>query len=760
MVYVSHIEVLCDGSVLLFLDAKRYLIGLPEGAQRSALQSKNRLSKFVLYVLPSVTWDIAGGLPGAMLTSAAAGSLPPKLIGPPGLVKMLLSSKTFLTRGKNCICAAEYPAFGDLDAPQPTYTDGTVVIYPVPLARSGMDTTAYAGKMKALRENPHTEMRYLNSVYTNDLDSPVQQKPKMDAAWNDYSSMEIATNRPELGPGAENDGSVLCSVFRLPDSPGKFDAKRAKELGVPPGPLCGRLVKGETVVLPNGTEVRPEQCCGQTVLGLFFIYVHCPSSEYLDSLVSSVFMQKFFADGEYGKRLTYIVHNTARTVCESAAYREWVAKFGPHVRNILVHRDFRPNYFVNMSAVEFRTKLSFVDPKMFLEPRFFEEDTFSRPEYLSALFPSHPNTTIGSNGQKFQITTTAKASNGKPEKFDPVPSRAEIEATVRENTEVWNAIETYRAMDKGEPVIKKEGGPVVTFFGTGAGFPSKYRNVAGVLMQYAKGKKCCLVDCGESTFGQMCTAFGRSRVLEMISRELEFIAVSHHHADHRLGIFSFIEKRAEMRAQLETVLTVFAPGGIIPWITEHMKAICKPDLLALSKTILAPIDGLETKRPHDEFVSLDIESVPVVHCYDAHGFIFTTTDDWKVAYSGDCRPSAEFGQKGLGADLLIHEATLGNEHGQEAEMKRHSTVNEGKTVANMMGAKVLVLTHFSQRYPKEAPFEDILSRDPVATDAVMVPAFDLLRLDLSDVHRSEPLLRTLSMLVAAEEQEEVDEDLI
>ncbi|CCD22474.1 tRNase Z NDAI_0A03170 [Naumovozyma dairenensis CBS 421] len=75
---------------------------------------------------------------------------------------------------------------------------------------------------------------------------------------------------------------------------------------------------------------------------------------------------------------------------------------------------------------------------------------------------------------------------------------------------------------------------------------------------------------------------------------------------------------------------------------------------------------------------------------------------FKVSYSGDTRPNIEKFSKGVGynSDLLIHEATLDNELIEDAIKKRHCTINEAIEVSNEMNARKLILTHFSQRYPK------------------------------------------------------------
>jgi ribonuclease Z len=58
--------------------------------------------------------------------------------------------------------------------------------------------------------------------------------------------------------------TTLCLGYRLEEHPrpGKFRPDAARALGVPPGPLFGKLQGGETVTLPDGRTIAPEQVLG------------------------------------------------------------------------------------------------------------------------------------------------------------------------------------------------------------------------------------------------------------------------------------------------------------------------------------------------------------------------------------------------------------------------------------------------------------------------------------------------------------------
>jgi ribonuclease Z len=74
------------------------------------------------------------------------------------------------------------------------------------------------------------------------------------------------------------DHRLFCLGFALRehDRPGRFNLERARALGVPEGPLFGRLQRGETVEAPDGQGgsrvVRPEEVLGPPRPGLSVAY--------------------------------------------------------------------------------------------------------------------------------------------------------------------------------------------------------------------------------------------------------------------------------------------------------------------------------------------------------------------------------------------------------------------------------------------------------------------------------------------------------
>jgi ribonuclease Z len=98
------------------------------------------------------------------------------------------------------------------------------------------------------------------------------------AAWKELRGWpkEFAISTHELKPGdaVQKDGYAvhayagdhgianLCYALQEPDRPGFFDKPKALALGIPEGPLFGRLQRGEAVTTRDGRSFTPDQVLG------------------------------------------------------------------------------------------------------------------------------------------------------------------------------------------------------------------------------------------------------------------------------------------------------------------------------------------------------------------------------------------------------------------------------------------------------------------------------------------------------------------
>lgn len=67
------------------------------------------------------------------------------------------------------------------------------------------------------------------------------------------------------------------------DRPGRFDVEKAKELGIPSGPIYGKLKRGEQVTLPNGRVINGADLCGPNQTGRKLVY--CTDTVYCEGAV-------------------------------------------------------------------------------------------------------------------------------------------------------------------------------------------------------------------------------------------------------------------------------------------------------------------------------------------------------------------------------------------------------------------------------------------------------------------------------------------
>ncbi|HXI64810.1 MAG TPA: ribonuclease Z [Gemmatimonadales bacterium] len=305
----------------------------------------------------------------------------------------------------------------------------------------------------------------------------------------------------------------------------------------------------------------------------------------------------------------------------------------------------------------------------------------------------------------------------------------------------------------------------VTFLGTSAARPTVERNVSGVAL--VREGETLLFECGEGTQRQM-MRFG-------VSFALSEIFFTHFHADHFLGVIGLVrtlglQARAEpMRlygpkgakklltqalalgvervpfdvdiVEVKPEQVVEVRGGasrdgyeIWTFATEHgggggggsvgyaLREHQRPGRFDPEKARAAgvPEGPLWGKLQRGETVELpDGRSVP------AAGIVGPNRPGRLVVFTGDTRPCASVVDAAQGADLLIHEATFGEEEKDRAKETGHSTAREAAQIALAAKARQLVLSHVSARYSisaeelvKEA--REVFKETAVAKDGMTV----------------------------------------
>ncbi|HET7146813.1 MAG TPA: ribonuclease Z, partial [Gaiellaceae bacterium] len=220
--------------------------------------------------------------------------------------------------------------------------------------------------------------------------------------------------------------------------------------------------------------------------------------------------------------------------------------------------------------------------------------------------------------------------------------------------------------------------------------------------------------------------------------DLQDIFLTHFHADHFLGLPGMLKTFA-LRGRDEVGLTVYGPRGLRELFTR-----LRPFLGRLPYELTTVELDAGERLERGEYV---LETFAVDHGASALGYALveherpgrfdvaaadalgvppgrergvlqsgepltlpdgrTITPDAvlgparpgrTVVVTGDTAPSPAVVQAAHAADLLIHEATFGNDERERARETQHSTAAEAAEVARLAGVKLLALTHVSTRY--------------------------------------------------------------
>jgi ribonuclease Z len=271
----------------------------------------------------------------------------------------------------------------------------------------------------------------------------------------------------------------------------------------------------------------------------------------------------------------------------------------------------------------------------------------------------------------------------------------------------------------------------VVFLGTAGSAPTAARALPATLVR--RGGERLLFDCGEGTQRQLLRSIGLV--------DLEEVFLTHFHADHFLGLPGMI-KTFGLRGRA-TPLTIYGPPGLKALFKVLHPLIGRPAfdlrLVELEPNEELDRDGyriaafnvrhrvqaygyalIEADRPgrFDEqaAIGLGVRAGPDFGRLQ-RGETVTTEDGTAIApeqilgetrrgrklvLSGDTAPCDMTVAVAHGADLLVHEATFGDEEADRARETGHTTARAAAEVAAEAEVELLALTHLSPRHPAGA----------------------------------------------------------
>jgi len=295
----------------------------------------------------------------------------------------------------------------------------------------------------------------------------------------------------------------------------------------------------------------------------------------------------------------------------------------------------------------------------------------------------------------------------------------------------------------------------ITFLGTGAACPTVERNVAALAIQ--REGETLLFDCGEGTQRQM-MRYG-------VGFSFRELFLTHYHSDHFLGVIGLFRTMGLL--DRKDGVALYGPKGAQRILSAALSIGVERTRFPVEIREVKPGDRLgrgeyelavfETEHradtvgyalvEHDRLGRFDPDrarelgipegplwgqihrgkpvTLPDGRTIAADTLVGPPRPGRTVVYTGDTRPHGAVVRAAKGADLLIHEATFGDDERVRAEETGHSTAREAAEVARDAGVGRLVLTHISPRYSRDAPelvaeAQEVFPETIVARDGLTV----------------------------------------
>lgn len=488
----------------------------------------------------------------------------------------------------------------------------------------------------------------------------------------------------------------MSYIVKTHDRRGKFDVKAAEALDVPRRSFKD-LTQGKEVQNSKGETIKPEQVLGESILGRGFVVADISGPDFVESFVE----RPEWSNETLMANVVAIYWLLAPGLSAHPKIKEMMNNLSD-IRHVICSQDACPNMVANPSPAELQMKLRRIDPERYPIPKFQNKVDLEAPaegsniHFARAGSKTHLMPRLQFDMHEADFPDLVRA-------WEDVPSHLvkQAEQALQESQDPA-LLERIESEEHDIPSRDAE----IICLGTGSSAPSKHRNVAGTLIR-VPGIGNYLLDCGEGTLGQLRRLYGYKETANIL-RDLKCVVISHLHADHHLGATSLFRAWYEQTIQDGTNAQLAI--SCINRYRDILAELSQIEDFGFHRLVFPMCNDTDDFPSYrirhaqdfngEAFGLSAIKHIKVHHCWRALAQEIQLTSGLRIAYSGDCRPSANFAEHSRGAHLLVHECTFDDALAADAKKKGHSTASEALGVARDMQARRTLLTHFSQRYIK------------------------------------------------------------
>lgn len=226
------------------------------------------------------------------LTLADSGNRRLTIRGPPGVSHFLSAGKAFCeNRQDSELRAAEINFSSPTDA---LLHDNLVSIQPVPILPATEPDPLVSGNGVARHQLSGGVSGGEDADEEEDADGEGdlrkagagEQARRESRSPKDRADQAKAKSQRQRSSGYEAPycAASVSYVLRFADQAGRMDVSKAVSLGVPKGPLLGKLKGGQAVTLPDGRVVEPSACVEGGTAGAVVVLLACPSIQHVAPL--------------------------------------------------------------------------------------------------------------------------------------------------------------------------------------------------------------------------------------------------------------------------------------------------------------------------------------------------------------------------------------------------------------------------------------------------------------------------------------------